>query len=129
MRGMIHLSTLALATMLAGPPAALAQSAGPVEAVGARGAVEQNLTLTAAQKSAIYNAVLQQGRRTPAAQLAAAIGAPVPPNVELRALPDEVSADNSWADLLKYALVENDIVVVDPIRMRVVDVIHGGAKP
>jgi hypothetical protein len=33
------------------------------------------------------------------------------------------------ADVLKYATVERDVVVVDPIRMRVIDVIHSGAGP
>jgi hypothetical protein len=30
---------------------------------------------------------------------------------------------------LKYAMVESDVVVIDPIKTRIVDVIHGGARP
>jgi hypothetical protein len=30
---------------------------------------------------------------------------------------------------LKYAMVECDGVVTDPIKTRVVDIIHGGARP
>jgi hypothetical protein len=36
---------------------------------------------------------------------------------------------NDPNNLLKYATVEGDLVVVDPIRMRVVEVIHPGAGP
>jgi hypothetical protein len=57
------------------------------------------------------------------------IGAPVPPSTELLDLPNLVSNDDTAAGLLKYAMVQSDIVVVDPLSMRVVDVIHGGAKP
>jgi hypothetical protein len=108
-----------------GSAAALAQAVAPDEAVRPDGAVAQKLTLTAAQKSAIYNAVFQQPGRPHAVGLAANVGAPVPPSAELRDFPDQATAGDPWAALLKYALVENDIVVVDPVMMRVVDVIHG----
>jgi hypothetical protein len=29
---------------------------------------------------------------------------------------------------LKYAMVEGDVVVIDPIKTRVVDIIHGDAR-
>jgi hypothetical protein len=56
------------------------------------------------------------------------IGAPVPPSVVLQDLPDEVSLGDPPEELLRYAMVENDVVVVDPIRMRVVDVIRGSGR-
>ena len=110
---------------------AFAQSVSPDEAVDRQGGVRQQLTLTAAQKNALYIAVLQQKvRPTPAVSnsLPRAIGAPVPSYLELADLPDETGAE-PWAALLKYAMVEDDVIVVDPIRLRVVEVIHGGAKP
>jgi hypothetical protein len=30
---------------------------------------------------------------------------------------------------LKYAMVGDDVVVVDPVTMRVVDIIHGSTRP
>jgi hypothetical protein len=125
----INLSALVILTLLGGIGGAVAQTAGPDEAVTADGAVSQALALTPAQKNAIYNAVVHERVRSSAVTVSAAIGAPVPPAVELRALPDQVAADNPWVEILKYAFVENTIVVVDPIRMRVVDVIHHGAQP
>jgi hypothetical protein len=44
-------------------------------------------------------------------------------------LPDQAAADQPWAEFLKYAMVDDDVVVVDPMAMRVVDVIHGNARP
>jgi hypothetical protein len=90
--------------------------------------------LTPAQKAAIYNAVQAQRVRSAARVIHLAIGAPVPPSLTLSdlppealsvALPDQLGSDDTA--FLKYALVEDDVVVVDPIAMRVVDVIHRGA--
>jgi hypothetical protein len=57
------------------------------------------------------------------------VGTPVFPSVPLSDLPSTAAIDGSGMEFLKYAMVEDDVVVVDPIRMRVVDVIHGGAIP
>jgi len=47
--------------------------------------------------------------------------------VKLSDLPDQ-AADAPWAAFLKYVMVVDDAVAVDPIAMRVVDVIRG-ARP
>jgi hypothetical protein len=120
---------LALLSLFCGNGAAMAQTAGPDEAVRPNGAVSQKLALTPAQESAIYNAVIRQRGRMYTTAVPIAVGAPVPPSVELRELPDQAAADNPWTDLLKYAMVENTVVVIDPIRMRVVGIIRDGAKP
>jgi hypothetical protein len=123
------LLALSLVTSGFGATAALAQSAGPDEAVRPNGAVTQQLALTAGQKSAIYNAVIGQRLRPRTDQIPVSVGALVPPFVELIDLPDQASAGDASAGVLKYAMVENDVVVVDPVLMRVVDVIRGVAKP
>ncbi len=129
----------AILTILFAIPVALsaagtrAQDLGPVEAVHPDGSVRQELALTAAQRSAIYNAVVQRRLRPSDSQIPVVIGAPVPPSAELRDLPDPSAAGDTWikssASDLKYAIVEDDIVVVDPFRMQVVEIIHGGGKP
>ncbi len=110
-------------------PRALAQSAIVDEAVTVSGPTTQEVALTAAQKHAIYNAILGQHVRPVAPQLPATVGASVPPSAQLFDLPDQATAGNPAAAYLKYALVESDVVVVDPKQMRVVDVIRGGATP
>lgn len=105
-----------------------AQSAGPDETVGPDG-IGQSLQLTPMQRSAIYNAVTRQRPRSSSRGVVALIGAPVPPAAALRDLPDEAGLGPAGGGLLKYAMVADEVVVVDPIRMRVVDVIERGAEP
>jgi Protein of unknown function (DUF1236) len=129
MRNTLRFSALALSGLIFGIAPALAQSAGPDEAVQPNGAVRQTLALTPGQKSAIYNIVIRQRTNPHADQISVAVGAPVPPATELVDLPDQATADNPSAAFLKYAMVANDIVVVDPVAMRVVEVIRNGARP
>jgi hypothetical protein len=116
-----------------GTAAAVAQTVGPDEAVKPDdGVVTEQLALTPAQKSAIYNAVLQQRVRASTTRIPAAtpvtVGGTVPPVVGLADLPDQAVADNFGTMFLKYAMVEDDVVVVDPITMRVVEIIRGSTR-
>jgi hypothetical protein len=129
MRNWLSLPYIVLIMMCFGSTGAVAQSAGLDEAVGPHGAVMQGHALTLGQKNAIYNAVSQQKVRPPADRIAATVGAPVPPSTDLLDLPDQARSDNASSAVLKYAFVENQVVVVDPIAMRVVDVIRGSARP
>jgi hypothetical protein len=129
MRSRINLTAIVVIITSVGPTAALAQSAGLDEAIGPHGAVMQKHALTPGQKNAIYNAVSQQKVRPPADRIAPAVGAPVPPSTKLLDLPDQAHGGNTSSAVLKYAFVEDQVVVVDPIAMRVVDVIRGGARP
>jgi hypothetical protein len=129
MRNILRLSAAALLGLLFGVAPALAQSAGPDEAIQPDGTLRQNVALTAGQRSAIYNIVIRQRAKPHADQISVAVGAPVPPTIDLVDLPDQATADNPSAALLKYAMVHGDVVVVDPVAMRVVDVIRNGAKP
>jgi hypothetical protein len=121
--------------LLFGTAGALAQNAGPDETVNADGAVSRQLGLTETQKTAIYDAVSRQHVRSAAwipGAVLAAVGAPVSPATELAALPGQAAAIASVDDRpekdLKYAMVEDDLVVVDPVKMRVVEVIHGNTR-
>lgn len=111
---------------------AQAQNAGPDEAVKPDGAVATRIVLTPAQKSAIYNAVMGESVRASDA-IPTTVGATVSATAALAELPAGAGAGSSFIDSvsgpLKYAVVANDIVVVDPVEMRVVDVIRGGARP
>ena len=129
MRNILRFSTAALLGLCFGIAPALAQSAGAIETVQPNGTVTQTLALTAGQRSAIYNIVIRQRAKPHADPMSIAGGAPVPPTIDLVDLPDQATADNPSAALLKYAMVHGDVVVVDPVAMRVVDVIRNGAKP
>ena len=129
MRNILQFSAAALFGLFFGIAPALAQSAAPDEAVQPDGTVRQNLALTAGQRSAIYNIVIRERAKPHADQIIVTVGAPVPPAVNLVDLPDQATVNNPSAALLKYAMVHGDVVVVDPVAMRVVDVIRNGAKP
>jgi Protein of unknown function (DUF1236) len=129
MRNILRFSLPALLGLLFGIAPALAQSAGPDEAVQPNGTVRQTVALTAGQRSAIYNIVIRERVKPHADQIIVTVGAPVPPTIDLVDLPDQATVNNPSAALLKYAMVHGDVVVVDPVAMRVVDVIRNGAKP
>jgi hypothetical protein len=130
MRTKISLSGLVLLGTVVGSATSYGQSVGPDEAIRPNGMVAQTVALTAAQKNAIHNAVFQQGVRPYTVEIATVVGAPVPQSVALIDLPYGATAGDPRAADLKYAMVGNDsIVIVDPVQMRVVDVIHDSAKP
>lgn len=90
---------------------------------GVSGAIEQKPLLTPAQRNAIYAEVIKdKGKASPKA-FPTVVGADVPPMIELYALPDDALAAVPAVKLYKYTVVENKVVVVDPTRMRVIDVI------
>ena len=91
------------------------------------GATEQKLELTPAERSAIYATVSKDKSKAAPQPFSTAIGADVPPMIELYSLPDETIADNPAAKLYKYTMVENEVVLVDPTKMRIVDKIGPAA--
>ena len=84
-------------------------------------ATEQKLELTPAERSAIYATVSKDKSKVAPQPFSTKIGADVPPMIELYSLPDQTVAENPAAKLYEYTIVENEVVVVDPTRMRIVD--------
>jgi hypothetical protein len=91
--------------------------------VGVSGAIEQKLILSSAQRQAIYEEVSKDKSKVAPKDFSPVIGGDVPPMIELYALPDDAVASVPAAKLYKYTMVENKVVVVDPTKMRVIDVI------
>lgn len=123
-----RIAALTLAALLCGMTSAIAQSAMPTEAVQPNGSIVPPLALTPAQRNAISTDVKQQRVHTSGVGIAAAVGAPAAPSLGLRDLPSMPALGGAATDL-KYATVGGDVVVVDPTRMRVVEVIHSGSGP
>ena len=99
------------------PPAA------PGTDSGVSGAIEQKLILTPTQRNAIYNEVSKDKNKVASQNFSPVIGADVPPMIELYTLPDDAVAGVPAAKLYKYTMVSGKVVLVDPTKMRVVDVI------
>jgi hypothetical protein len=105
---------------------ACAQALGPDVAHGPTAHAKQTIALTPAQKTAIYGALLRQRLRTSGADIPLVVGAPVPRATVLLTVPEEVAGAAEAAGFLKYAMVDGNVVLIDPISMRVIDIIGGG---
>jgi hypothetical protein len=80
--------------------------------------------LSETQRSAIAEAVRRENKAVePSVSFVASIGAPVPPVIELYILPDAILAEVPAAKRVKYTVVKNQLLLVDPVTMRVVDII------
>jgi hypothetical protein len=110
-------------------PQAAAQAVGADEAHGAGAQlglhnIGPRIAVSPAQRRAIYAAVSRQRLRTPAADIPLTVGASVPRSALLLTLPDEARADDLSAQDLKYATVDDNVVLIDPTSMRVIDIIR-----
>lgn len=117
-----------LVTVLAlAPLTAIAQSPSPPAGTTTPPSVSNAQTpvsLTQAQKSAILEAIQQKGSTAaPSLKFRAVQGEMVPPSIELYSLPDNALAHAPEAKNLKYTQLDNHVVLVDPLTMRVVDTI------
>ena len=90
---------------------------------GLGGAIEEKLVLSPAQRAAIYDQLSKDKTKVAAKSFSPVIGADVPPMIELYMLPDDAVAGAPAAKIYKYTMVDNKVVLVDPTKMRVVDVI------
>jgi Protein of unknown function (DUF1236) len=95
---------------------------------GVSGAIQQPPLLSPAQRSTIYAEVIKDPSKSSPQRFSAVIGAEVPPMIELYALPDDATAVVPAAKLYKYTMVDDKVVVVDPTKMRIVDVIGPSSK-
>ena len=90
------------------------------------GAGTAQIQLDAAQRAAIITAVRDVKVAPPGHSFNISIGAQVPPSIELNYLPVAALSQAPAARALKYTLVQNQVVLVDPTNMRIVDVIRLG---
>ena len=110
----------------AGVEVALAQTKQIEESMSPNGDV-QMLDLSAAQKSAIYEEVRKNRSKVAPIRFDAHPGAEVPPMIALYPLPDAILDNDPVTKLYQFTIEENQVVLVDPTKMRVVAVI--GPKP
>ncbi len=125
-RRLVVMALVGTATALVGADIVRAQTNDIDEVMSANG-LAPKLELTAAQKSAIYRAVHQEKSKVAPSRFATNVGADVPPMIELYTLPDDILANNPVTKLFKFTRVDDQVVLVDPTNMRVIDVI--GPKP
>ena len=117
-------ATIAL-LLLGGAGPAVAQDPPAHPGAEANPAGVPNLNLTAAQKQTIYSSISSQKQKeTAPPSFHVAVGAVVPGSVELQALPKTI------VDLIpdlkdyQYAMVANQVLLVDPKNKQVVEIIN-----
>jgi len=85
----------------------------------------QGLKLSAAQRATIFKAINQEKDKiTPPPPFQPRIGAEAPASMALYILPDDALAQIPDGQQYKYTVVQNQVVLVDPTTMRIVDVIR-----
>lgn len=84
---------------------------------------QQKPVLTPDQRRDTYAAVSKDKSKAAKVQFPPVVGAEVPPMLELHTLPYKVLAENHDAEFYNYTVENDKVVLVDPTRMRVVDVI------
>ena len=99
-----------------------------IEEVVSEHGVAPKLALTPAQRGAIYQEVHKDKSKVAPSRFAAHVAADVPPMIELYTLPDDILANNPETKLYKFTNVDDQIVLVDPTRMRVIAVIGPKTK-
>jgi hypothetical protein len=85
----------------------------------------QGLKLSAAQRATIVRAINQEKDKiTPPPPFQPRIGAEAPASMALYILPDDALAQIPGGQQYKYTVIQNQVVLIDPTTMRVVDVIR-----
>ena len=99
---------------------------GSIETAGPLPAPPLTLALSPEQMRLIYASVPKDGVRTEL-RIRLALGAEIPRSVELLAFPDALIAQVPQIASLRYIVVENDVVIVDPATYGIAMVISEGA--
>jgi hypothetical protein len=128
----IRSGTIALALLASAGFAANIELAAAQGFPGAAGDVQSKamsdptqLKLTPAQRTAILSAVLQESAKVkPPPGFEVSIGGQVPPSIELYMLPNNAMVQSPELRSLKYTMVQNQVLLVDPTTMRVVDILR-----
>ena len=113
--------------LLGGVGIAAAQTTPMPPAASAPGAsISQSsaLQLSAQQKATIFKTVTKEKVKSPPpANLQLSVGAQVPASIELYPLPANVVSEVPAAKQYKYTVAQNQVVLVDPTNMKVVEII------
>ena len=101
------------------------ESAGLAAAAGVTGSARSDhLNLTNAQRHEIWRTVSKQATKenTPTG-FKAMVGETAPRSIKLQALPYEVSSRIPAMKWYDFAMLENQVLIVDPTSMKIVDIV------
>ena len=125
-----HIRYGAIALALLGSAGIAAAQTSPMPPAGSAPAATSSaaqsgaLQLSAQQKSSIFKIVtMEKVKSPPPANLQLSVGAQVPASIELYPLPANIVSEVPAAKPYKYTVAQNQVVLVDPTNMRVVEII------
>src|SRR4051812_24949898 len=111
--------------LLGGSAPAVAQNTPTHPGAEANPAGLSNLKLTAAQKQTIYSSISNQKQKeTAPPTFQATVGAVVPGSVELQSLPKTIVDLIPELKEYQYAMVANQVLLVEPKSKQVVEIIN-----
>ena len=105
---------------------ALVASAGVALAAGPSGAVStgEHLNLTTAQRHEIWQSVDKPAmKQTAPAGFKATVGEAAPSSIKLQPLPSDVSKQVPAVKSYDFAMVQNQVLIVDPSSKKIVDIV------
>jgi hypothetical protein len=84
------------------------------------------MQVTAAQRAEIYRSVVADSkvRKPPPGDWQLNVGSELPGSIELHPLPDNVMIGIPAAKQYRYTMWNNQVVIVDPTNLKVVDIIR-----
>ena len=106
---------------------ALVASAGVATAAGMSNsaAATDHLNLTGAQQKEIWQGVSQQAsKETAPASFKATVGEVAPTSIKLQPLPTKVSNEVPAVKSYDYAMLQNQVLIVDPSSRKIVDIVN-----
>jgi hypothetical protein len=86
--------------------------------------VRDGVELTPAQRTIIYRVVTREPRLVPEPEVPLVVGAPVLGAPDLRELPRSVVEEIPALGPYRYAVIEQQVVLVDPMTNRVIGIIR-----
>jgi hypothetical protein len=119
MKGYLRNGTVALA---------LIASAGVAGAAGMNNsaATSDHLNLTSAQQKEIWQGVSKQAsKETAPAGFKATVGAAAPSSIKLQPLPSTVASEVPAVKPYDFAMLQNQVLIVDPSSRKIVDIVTG----
>ncbi len=128
MKGYVHFGTITL-VLLATIGLVNAQPSGDAArplSKNQQQSQERKLTLSPAQKTAIFTVIRSSNVniKPPPSSLRVAMGAQVPSDTELYALPDAAIKDVPDLKQYKFTIVADTLLVIDPVSMQIVEIIR-----
>ncbi len=93
--------------------------------VGRQGSAGSNdqLNLTSTQRAEIWQNLSNQAKETPPAGFTPKVGEAVPSSIRVQPLPGSVSSQVPAVKSYDFAMLQNEVLIVDPTSKKIVDVI------